>query len=268
MKKVALFLLDALTRESAANTFGFLRSLVESGKAGYLEVAGDLPSLSRPCYESILTGTPSSVHHITANNMAVSSPVPSIFSLAHEAGLTTAAAAYHWISELYNRTPFNPFEDRVTHDEQKNIQHGIFYFDDTYPDSHLFLDGVSLCSRFAPDFVLFHPMGIDYAGHAHGSQSREYEKKCIEMDTLLANAVPALVSQGYAVIVTSDHGMSVLGNHGGDQAMMRDVFAYFIHCGIPQETAPVSQLSLAPTICSLLDIPLAATMKTPPIHLA
>ncbi|MFT9055882.1 MAG: alkaline phosphatase family protein [Ethanoligenens sp.] len=267
MKKIALILLDALTRESAVHTFGFLRSLVESGEAGYLEVTGDLPSLSRPCYESILTGTPSSVHHITANNMSVPSPVPSVFSLAHDAGLKTGAAAYHWISELYNRSPFNPFEDRITHDEQQNIQHGIFYFDDTYPDSHLFLDGAALCSRYVPDFMLFHPMGIDYVGHAYGSQSREYEKKCVEMDTILANAVPLLVSQGYGVIVTSDHGMSALGNHGGDQSMMRDVFAYFIHCGIPQEAAPVSQLCLAPTICTLLDILPAPTMKKPPICL-
>lgn len=268
MRKVALVLLDALTRESAAHTFGFLRCLVEKGEAGYAEVRGELPSLSRPCYESILTGAPAVVHHITANNVAIPSPVPSVFSLAHEAGLKTAAAAYHWISELYNNTPFNPFRDRITHDEEKAIQHGIFYFDDTYPDSHLFLDGAALCSRYEPDFILFHPMGIDYVGHAYGSQSREYEKKCVEMDSILANAVPLLVSEGYAVIVTADHGMSALGNHGGDQPMMRDVFAYFINCGIPQESEPVSQLSLAPTICGLLDIKTAPTMKEPPVHLA
>lgn len=39
---------------------------------------------------------------------------------------TTAAAAYHWVSELYNRAPYSIFEDRIQHDETKNIQHGIF----------------------------------------------------------------------------------------------------------------------------------------------
>lgn len=262
-----MILLDALTRESAKKDFGYLQSLVESGEASYVNIKGELPSLSRPCYESILTGTPVGVHHIAANNIARLSPVPSIFSLAHENGLVTAAAAYHWISELYNSTPFNPVADRVTHDEDKNIQHGIFYFDDTYPDSHLFLDAESLRIRFSPDFMLIHPMGIDFTGHMHGSSSCEYEKKCVEMDSILANFIPAMQSRDYAVIVTADHGMSEFGNHGGNREIMRNVFAYFINCGKPEKDMEYSQLSLAPTVCGLLGFAPAETMKTPPIVL-
>lgn len=268
MNKVVFILLDALTREGASKDMGFLQSLVESGDASYVDIKGELPSLSRPCYESILTGTPVSIHHIAANNITMQSPVASIFSIAHENGLITAAASYHWISELYNTTPFNPATDRVTNDEKKNIQHGIFYFDDTYPDTHLFLDGESLRSRYSPDFLLIHPMGIDYTGHMYGGHSREYEKKCVEIDSILANFIPLWLASGYSVIVTSDHGMSEFGNHGGNREAMRNVFAYFIGCGKEEKDIEYSQLSLAPTVCRLLNLKPAQTMKAPQIALS
>lgn len=268
MKKVILVLLDALTREGASKDMGFLQSLAENGSASYADIKGELPSLSRPCYESILTGTPVSVHHVSANNIAMSSPVKDIFSIAREKGLITAAAAYHWMSELFNSTPFNPLTDRITHDESKAIEHGIFYFDDTYPDTHLFLDGESLRRRYSPDFLLIHPMGIDYTGHLYGSNSCEYERKCVEVDSILANFIPLWLESGYAVIVTSDHGMSEFGNHGGNREAMRNVFAYFIGCGKIEKNKEYSQLSLAPTICTLLLLEPAQTMKAPQIALS
>jgi hypothetical protein len=68
----------------------------------------------------------------------------SVFHYAREAGLGTAAAAYHWISELYNRSPFDPLRDRHTDAPKLPIQHGLFYWNDHYPDSHLLADAENL----------------------------------------------------------------------------------------------------------------------------
>jgi hypothetical protein len=43
---------------------------------------------------------------IVHNNVSRLSNQRSIFHYARDAGLKTAAAAYHWVSELYNRSPF------------------------------------------------------------------------------------------------------------------------------------------------------------------
>ncbi|ORQ10358.1 nucleotide pyrophosphatase, partial [Vibrio cholerae] len=75
----------------------------------------------------------------------------SIFHLARAVGKRTAAAAYHWVSELYNQSPWLAARDRFTHDEQLPIQHGCFYWDDGYPDSHLLMDGEWLRSQYDPD---------------------------------------------------------------------------------------------------------------------
>ena len=41
----------------------------------------------------------------------------SLFHLAKSSGKTTAAAAYYWVSELYNHAPFHHFEDRIQLDK-------------------------------------------------------------------------------------------------------------------------------------------------------
>lgn len=267
MKKLIFVLLDGLTREGAKYNMGYLEHLVEKKQASYVDIKGELPSLSRPCYETIFTGTPTFVHGITANNISRNSKFESIFSAAKKNRLTTGAAAYHWISELYNESPYNPLKHRHINDASQNIQHGSFYFEDSYPDSHLFLDGEFLRKQYNLDLLLIHPMGLDYIGHNYGSKSKEYEAKLVAMDTILANLIPLWVSEHYGIIVTSDHGMSEMGNHGGNRDILRNVPLYFINTGIVCEEKEYSQLSIAPTVCQILDIKVPISMKCEPIKL-
>lgn len=85
----------------------YLSHLGETGQASFCRVKSELPSLSHPFYEVLLTGTSVSVNGITANDVVRLSHQKSVCHLATEAGLTTATAAYSWFSELYNRVPFN-----------------------------------------------------------------------------------------------------------------------------------------------------------------
>ncbi|MEW5942143.1 MAG: alkaline phosphatase family protein, partial [Chloroflexota bacterium] len=156
--KVILLLSDALRYDAATAGMGYLGHLVETKQASLYKIVGELPSMSRPMYETIHTGLPSSAHGVVANSIVRLSTQPNLFRLARDAGRATAAAAYYWFSELYNRAPYDPINDRETDDASLPIQHGRFYTEDEYPDKELFATAGLLVRRFAPDYLLIHPM--------------------------------------------------------------------------------------------------------------
>ena len=138
-KKLILILIDGLNYR-VSKEMGYMKALEEEGVASYYKVIAGLPTLSRPLYETILTGVNSIEHGIGGNQINRLSKEDHIFLLAKKSGLITGAAAYYWISELYNTTPFNKNKDSYTEGIKKNIQYGRFYSKDSYPDNHLFVD--------------------------------------------------------------------------------------------------------------------------------
>ncbi|MHA7001578.1 alkaline phosphatase family protein [Aeromonas schubertii] len=211
--KVILVLVDGLSAR-VAHGMGYLAALVAAGQGSHHRLACELPSLSRPLYECLLTGANPVQSGITHNGVSRLSTQTSLFHLATRQGRRTAAAAYHWVSELYNVSPWQ-VHHRVTDDEGLPIQHGLFYWDDGYPDSHLLADAEALRARHDPDFLLVHPMGVDDAGHRFGLGSPEYRNSARRMDVLLAAVLPHWLAAGYQVVVTADHGMNEDGSHGG-----------------------------------------------------
>ena len=171
---VILVVLDGLNYEVARHAMGHLQAYVGAGRAALYQLECELPALSRPLYECILTGVPPIDSGIVHNNVSRLSNQRSIYHYARDAGLKTAAAAYHWVSELYNRSPFVAARDRHTDNLSLPIQHGHFYWNDHYPDSHLFADAENLRLRHDPNFLLIHPMNIDDAGHKHGLDTSQY----------------------------------------------------------------------------------------------
>ena len=107
MSKVILIMSDALRYDVAKSHMGFLGHLVETKQATLYKIVGELPSMSRPMYETIHPGMPTVNHGIIANTILRRSTKPNVFQGVVEAGKVTAAVAYNWLSELYNRAPFN-----------------------------------------------------------------------------------------------------------------------------------------------------------------
>ncbi len=264
---VILIILDGLRFDVAQTSMGYLTHLVEIKKASLYKVKAELPTLSRPLYEVLLTGVPTSVSGITANEVVRLSDQESVFHLAVNHGLTTAAAAYSWFSELYNGSPFDPFTERQQHNIRQPIQHGLFYWSDDYPDSHLFADGEMLRLGCQPDFMLVHPMGIDYAGHCFGGESSEYRNRTIAMDSLLAQYVPRWQSAGYTVVITADHGMNADKNHGGPLPDVRETPLFCLGSGFEPgvHRDELSQLAIAPLLCNLLGITVSDAMADIPV---
>ncbi|MFV2070657.1 MAG: alkaline phosphatase family protein, partial [Pirellulales bacterium] len=109
--KVVLVILDGVGDQVARDRMGYMEALVEEGVASRFTSRAALPTVSRPNYETIHTGVRPHVHGIVSNLNARLSTSPNIFSLCSQAGLTTAAVAYHWVSELYHKAPFDPLVD-------------------------------------------------------------------------------------------------------------------------------------------------------------
>lgn len=267
--KVVLVLSDALRDDIAAQRMGYLEHLVEARLATRYTVRGELPTLSRPMYETVHTGLPAHEHGVVSNQIVRRSTVPNVFQAARDAGRTTAAAAYFWFSELYNRAPYSPLDDAEVDDEGLLIQHGRFYMEDDYPDKALFVTAGSLVRKYSPDYLLVHPMGMDYLGEKHGADSMEYRNNAIRQDMILANLIPEWLQRGYAVLVTGDHGISSDRSHGGTTDDVRLVPLYVIlphGTGKGNTRATVSQLQIAPTLLRLLDVPIPSSMKAPPVE--
>lgn len=254
LRKLIFVLLDGLNNRQS-NLMGYMNALVKSGKAIKGRVLSEMPSLSRPLYETLLTGKTPVEHGIVNNSISRLSKEESIFSLCRKSGLKTGAAAYYWMSELYNRAPFNKIEDTYTEDMDKNIQHGIFYTLDHYPDENVFLDGEYIRRKSNPDFLMIHSMNVDDEGHKNGSESSQYRNSIRSVDGILSNFVPRWIEEGYTVIVTSDHGMSYDGNHSGDAEEEAEVPLWLINSAEEIEiTDSIPQIKVMEMMRKILNI--------------
>jgi predicted AlkP superfamily pyrophosphatase or phosphodiesterase len=268
MSRVILVLSDALRYDAAVEGMGYLGHLVEIKAASLYKVVGELPSMSRPMYETIHTGLPSSVHGIVANSVVRCSNQPNIFNLACAAGKVTAAAAYYWFSELYNRVPYNFIDDREVDDPALPIQHGRFYTQDEYADLEVFYSAATLVRKFSPDYLLIHPLGMDVIGETFGANSSEYRNRAIRQDAWLAPLIVEWMERGYTLLVTGDHGINADKMHGGTTPAMREVPLYLLipgKAGKGDTGEQISQLRIAPTLCRLLGLPIPGTMRGVPL---
>jgi len=133
MSKAILVVLDGLGYQVAEHALGHLQAYCLAGRGALYRLQCELPALSRPLYECILTGVPPIDSGVVHNDVVRLSTERSIFHYARDAGLSTAAAAYHWISELYNRAPFQAARDRHSETPELPIQHGISITRTTIP---------------------------------------------------------------------------------------------------------------------------------------
>jgi predicted AlkP superfamily pyrophosphatase or phosphodiesterase len=255
VNQTILVVLDGLAYEVAEQCMGFLHALREQKIATVYKMQCELPSMSRPLYETILTGVSPALSGIVNNQVTRNSNQKSVFSLARCAGLTTAAAAFHWYSELYNRSPYNAVRDRHTQDLEQLIQYGCFYHGEHYADSYLYLDAESLRLRYNPDFLLIHPMNIDNAGHKAGVDSAHYRNTVRHSDSELSKYLPRWIDEGYQIIITADHGMNDDKSHGGTLSKERDIPFFVIGNRFSHEqSCTPKQTEICGVLCELLGI--------------
>ena len=267
-RKLIVVLVDGMRDDTARERLGFVEGLVNQGRGLRARAQSILPSLSRPCYEAICTGTQPVVNGVVSNDTVRLSTQTSIFDVLRNHGLVSAVAGYHWLSELYCRAPFDYVFDRERTEPDGRIPFGRFYFEDSYPDAHVFADAEALRVRNRPDLLLIHPMGVDDAGHHFGAASKQYASQVLRIDMILARLLPGWLNEGCDVIVTADHGMDEFGLHGGPDDGVRTVPLYFFSTllakvGIYTEHT-LTQTAMAALFCRILGLPPAETMEPLP----
>lgn len=258
MKNLIFILIDGLSQVVAENKMGYLSSLEEGGLARKTVLTACTPSLSRPLYESLLCGKHPTEHGIFHNDNRRLSNQNSLFHRVAAAGVTSAAAAYHWISELYINGADNGYEHRYklsSPTANDVIHHGIFYYEDAYPDSHVFMDALFLLHAFKPTFTFIHTMNVDDSGHKYGVHSKEYSHSIRWIDAILSRTLPDLMALGYEILITSDHGMGEDNLHGGTHPLETKVpFWHIQGAGKNLPPLPKTQLDIHSFACDCLGI--------------
>ncbi|MGL6064617.1 MAG: alkaline phosphatase family protein [Fusobacteriaceae bacterium] len=262
MSKLILIVIDGLGYH-AKQKIGYLESLVENRLALEFKVKSELPSLSRPLYETLLTGVNPINSGIVNNLIARKSKEESLFSLAKKEKMITGAVAYHWIHELYNGEFIKGRDEELNDEMKKNINNGRFYYEDEYPDSHLYAQANILLEKKEIDFLLLHTMNVDNAGHKYGGVSKEYDETIYKLSSILSCYIPKWVEDGYSIVITSDHGMSANGHHGGDSKEEREVPFWIIDKNIVENRLlnSIEQIEIASLCCYILGIEKSEKMK-------
>lgn len=267
---VYLIVVDGLRADFGKRYFNGLNRWLEEGKAAYTKLRSGLPSDSRPSYALIATGVDGSVNTITSNGSRQRCPVPNIFGLARQKGLRTGGAMYHWWSELFNKTPFDPATDYRQYDLERDIQDGYFYNADETPDEVIFEKAREIRAHSRPHLLVIHPMSVDYAGdNLGGAASAAYRENCIRVGELSHQFIKEVMAEepGAYFIVTADHGARDQGGHGGDSDEERLVPCWLLGPNVRPigEREIRDQRALAPTILWLLGLDIPPHMTVPPL---
>jgi arylsulfatase A-like enzyme len=188
---------DAIARYEARTIGRLMREGRYSLTAQTIEISNTLPS-----HTSMLTGVAADAHGITWNSDKTGQfgyvKVPTVFSLAHEAGYTTAAffskTKFHHVANPsaigYVRGPTG---GRIPWNSGKTVDLVREYL-----------------GKATPHLMFVHLADADFAGHNFGWMSWMYGMAVRETDNAVARVLD-LADQRfgagrYTVILTSDHG--------------------------------------------------------------
>jgi predicted AlkP superfamily pyrophosphatase or phosphodiesterase len=213
-KKVMLVIVDGMRADVACNTWGYIQSLCDAGKARRFTCTADNPSVSLPCYESILTGRPSTVHGVTSNYYQGKSTMKkNVFKAFKRSGRSTGAVCTSWIYGLYGRSaPFDHKKHKIVDDHREQIEHGRYYTSEGFEDTETMEFTDNLIYNYNPDFILLHLSQIDHIGHDKGIGS-EYQYHSELVDEQFSIYFPRWLKD-YEIVITADHGMNKHKTHG------------------------------------------------------
>lgn len=222
---VVVVSIDGL-RPDAIEPFGAaeLLRLMREGRYS-LQAQTVLPSNTIPSHTALVTGVEPASHGVTWNDRTsvlvalltwtdARRQVPTIFDLAREAGLSSAAVmAKSQMRQLgqpgplhHLETPFFPFPHikREWHADRVVAE----------------VESYLIAEEGRPNLFFVHLADPDLTGHDHGWMSEEYGAAVQTADRALARILSAADAafgrDGYTVIVTADHGGLGDGHGGSD----------------------------------------------------
>ena len=244
VKKVIIFLVDGMRPDGlrAADT-PFMDEVPSRGAFTY-GASSVMPTTTLPCITSLFFSCPPEIHGIKGNDWQnMTNPIPSLFDVVHQQGLT-AAAFYNWeplrdLSRPGSLAASYFLED--VQDDGGKIDRELSALASTWLQSH----------EWAFSFVYL--QNTDKIGHLYGWMSPPYLAAISNADRCIQQICRAL-PEDTVVIITSDHGGHEKTHHSDMQEDMTIPLMMY-GPGIPvhrELSGHVNIIDIAPTVAGLL----------------
>ena len=216
-----------------------------------------LPSVTLIAHASMLGGMTPAKHGITWNDDEPERGKingPTLFSVAHDAGLTTAMVVGK-----------PKFEHLVLPNSVDNYVYAGF------TDQQVTSAALTIIQTGLPNVLFIHLPNVDSAGHALGWMSVGQLEVIHLTDGLIGEIVDALEAGGYTkttlLIITADHG-GVDKQHGGDSPEEMTIPWLAVGPGVPAGVTLQSKIvtyDTAATALYALNIPLPSAWDGRPV---
>jgi len=216
-----------------------------------------LPSVTLINHASMLGGMTPEKHGILWNDYEPERGKingPTLFSVAHQAGLSTAMIVG---------------KDKLEHIVLPNSVDIYDYAG--YNDAQVTTRALEVIGAGLPDILFVHLPDIDSVGHAAGWMSATQLDTIAQTDSLVAQIVDALEGGGYfsqtLLLITADHGGQETG-HGGDSPAEMTIPWLAVGPGVPAGTAltaPITVYDTAATALYALTLPRPSSWDGQPV---
>jgi hypothetical protein len=251
--RVALVVVDALRADTFfGQAFAGFRAAHPEAAAGVVRTSP--VSMSTAGVRSMATGTFPDLFDVLHNWDNVASELPSVPGLARAAGRD---------SELYGDSIWRELFPRgfVVAETEVKVPRIIFYLraETLVDDKRVAKLTERLRNGPPPDFLVLHLVGLDHAGHRRGVKSAAYADVARRVVRHIEEVV-RLLPPDTTVLLTSDHGATDSGGHGGASDVETTAPLYAFGPGIVAGArVNINQIDLAPTLSCLLGLPFPAT---------
>jgi len=248
-RPVVVFLVDGL-RLDVSRGLPFLNELRRRGADLQCRVGS--PSFSLPARGVLWTGAWAEVHGQLLNFRPRPVRVEHLFESARRRGLRTALAASPDVQSLFP----SHIDRRVVYAGEKTVSRSSAeaYTGDLLSlaaDARVLLDGD------VADLTVIEIPTTDGAGHSAGGASPVYRAVAEGADLVLRGLASGLDLERAVLVVTSDHGHTDAGGHGGDEPEVMEVPLVLAGRGIrPGTTGRAQQIDIAPTLAVILGVPI------------
>lgn len=234
-RRVVVVIIDGLRLRDSYG-LAFLDDMRKRGVDA--EALSNYPTYSRPNHVAILTGVPPAWSGVRNNSYDWPIELDSLMDRANQADLRSAYAADRafgagmMFSADFAAVHYAPWQGGF-------IKAARLVLEQDYP------------------LVVLLPGRVDAAGHLEGADSDDYRDMAEVVDGELADALSALDLSRDTVIITSDHGHTDEGGHGGVEPEVLSVPLIMAGAGIRSGAAieRASLLDVAPTAAALLGLP-------------
>lgn len=257
-RKLVFVLIDALRLDfvsSRPESLPFVSSLLRRNAAALYRCRGFSPTVTLPRIKTLLTGTVPGFGDVMLNLNAA--------AISEDNWVYQARAASRRVVFYGDDTWLRILPG---HFERHDGTTSFFVSDYTEVDQNV--------TRHVPvemdardwDVLVLHYLGLDHIGHSHGPSSSLVDRKLAEMDDVLSvihGSLSKREDENHLIVVTGDHGMTALGNHGGSSEL--EVMTPLIliptrgwSFGSVQMSTPgtVSQVDIATTLSVLMGLPI------------